>query len=680
MRAVALAVDAGDGGQLSLAISGRVALAPAPLLLVMADRVERCNLVDVTVLSDNSEVTVSARLDQTSLHASWGATRVGAEHVWEFSLTLRNDGDAPVSVTRMDPLSVILDGTWQTLAFRSTWCEEGQPQRGTTATPRRFESRSGRSSHGYSPWLGLGQGDRGLVISPAWSGNWHIDILRGGHVNAGISQWQFEVVLEPGQSVTAPSVVLAAGSSTDDAARALTRAVGAAWIPRSAASDRLDVTWNPWAPYEDVEIDESVVRANCEIGGRIGVDTAVVDAGWFGPADPDSFWYFLRGDWDSVNTARFPSGLGALGEGTRASGVRPGIWIEAESVGRHSKLRSERPDLLALAVDGRRHDPSYYLTPESVDPDDTTFLGYVCLGSPAGREFVAASLDGAVASMGAEHIKLDFNVDPDAGCTRTDHGHGAGDGLLRHYEGLYAVLDEFRERHPEVVLEHCASGGMRVDLGMARHAHCFFLSDPDYTEHSLQVLWATGKMLPPAAMLHWSWSQTRGFLTEANLDFDSLTDDEFATTVRGALLHRPGLSLRLPDLPLRHLDTLRSALDTYRRDIRDLVCRGELIALTDQPQRRGAGERFPAFQLTDGVRSVVIAFRLDPQGAEKETPSIIPVGLDPASEYRLIEPDVSPAARPFTAGTPLPAVNGPGRFASRLFVIEPTTLRHVRYP
>ncbi len=79
-----------------------------------------------------------------------------------------------------------------------------------------------------SPWLGLEAEDgRGAVIvSPACSGNWHIRALSGGHVSAGISPWRLEVELAPGESVSAPSVVVAVTTSLDEAAGELQRAVG----------------------------------------------------------------------------------------------------------------------------------------------------------------------------------------------------------------------------------------------------------------------------------------------------------------------------------------------------------------------------------------------------------------------------------------------------------------------
>ena len=510
-----------------------------------------------------------------------------------------------------------------------------------------------------------------LIISPAWSGNWHIDIAEGRLLTAGISTWQFATELAPGESVTAPSVVLAAGDDLDAAARALTRAVGAAWIPRSAASEELPVEWNHWWPYEDAEVDERVIWENAALAADLGIGVSTVDAGWFGDADAETYWGEQRGDWHRTNTVRFPSGLAALGDGIRRAGTKAGIWIEAEAVGTAASLRAEQPEVLALASPRFRHDPSYRVQTVSLDPEDAAFLGYVCMGSEAGRQHVARSLDRLVRETGAEWVKLDFNVDPDSGCTRTDHGHGAEDGLLRHYEGLYRVLDEFRAAHPEVILEACSSGGLRIDLGLARHVHCMFLSDPDYTEHHLKVLWGASLMLPPVAILHWSWSQWRGDYPPSQLDFSELTREDFDTMLRAAMLHRFGVSLRLPELKPEHLDSLREHTRIFTETIGPIVRRGILSRLTGQPLGLGRGERTPIFQLSSDDRHVLAAFRL-PGG---RTPDRLRFrDLDPGTRYTVR--DLSDGTERTASGGDLaesgvPVGDGGGRITSWMLMAEP---------
>lgn len=612
------------------------------------------------------------------LEASWSARRVGGQDVWELCAQLTNTGAATVRVTRMDAASLVLDrsrGQWRTTWFRSAWGDEFRPQHGSTRHDTFLDVRSGRSSHGSAPWLGLEAeaGEAALIVSPAWSGNWHIDLRSDGAITAGISPWRFFVDLAAGESVAVPSVVIAAGVDLDAASVALQRAVRDEWMPRTAFTDTAPAEWNHWWPYEDAEVDERIILDNAREAAALGFEVATVDAGWFGAPDAASDWQEQRGDWDSVNTERFPSGLEALGAGIARAGVLPGIWIEAEAVGSSARLRADHPELLARAEDGRRHDPSYRLMTVSLDAADPTFLGYVCLGSDAGRRHVLDSMSALIERFGARWVKLDFNIDPDAGCTRTDHGHGAGDGLLRHYEGLYAVLDAVRERFPDLMLESCSSGGLRIDLGLARHVHGFFLSDPDYTEHHLEVLMGAARMLPPLGILHWSQSQWRGDYPPQQLDWATLHPDAFDSMVRAALVHRFGVSLRLTELGPELRVRLARHVALYRDVVRPLVRDGVLRSLTPPPERGGLGERAPALQLSDEAsdRHVVAAFVLP--GGERPA-AVPPRGVVADRRYRVTdlsgdaEPVVSSGADLVRAGITLAERHG---VTSWLFLIAP---------
>jgi len=634
-----------SGGRVSVVLADTILSDCAPLIVEVDRRVSQAWATPV-VSGDADLLTIEGALDGladgASVHAAWSARRVADQPVWECAMVLRNDGEHPVTITRMDPLVLDVGWAWRTHSYRSAWGDEFRPIAGHAGHHLVLESRAGRSSHGMIPWLGLERGGAGtgpgagetpaaITIAPAYSGNWHIHAMAGGFVSAGISPWQFSVELAPGESVTAPSVVLTVATDLDAAAVALQRAVAADWLPRTEFTDSVPVEWNHWWPYEDQEVDEGVIAENARVAADLGIEIATVDAGWFGTADPTSVWSEQRGDWSSVNTARFPSGLAALGQSIRDAGVLPGMWIEAEAVGSHSLLRAAKPEAMAHTVERRRPDPSYRVQTESLDDDDPTFLGYVCMGSPAGREHVLESMSTLITTTGARWIKLDFNIDPDAGCTRTDHGHGAGDGLLRHYEGLYSVLDEVRARHPEIMLESCSSGGLRIDLGLARHVHGFFLSDPDFTEHHLEVLWGVRNLLPPIGILHWSWSQWRGDFEPSYLDWANLSTHDFDTTLRAAMLHRFGVSLRLPELRPELLERLRVHVDLFQRELAPLVRDGVLQPLTPTPERGGFGERAPIMQLSHPDGRVIVGAFVLPGGVR---PSVAHVrGLDPDATY-----------------------------------------------
>ena len=71
----------------------------------------------------------------------------------------------------------------------------------------------------------------------------------------------------------------------------------------------------------------------------------------------------------------------------------------------------------------------------------------------------------------------------------------------------------------------CSNRARRAACGSTsaspKHVHGFFLSDPDYTEHHLEVLAGATRLLPPIGILHWSWSQWRGDYPPSKLDWSS---------------------------------------------------------------------------------------------------------------------------------------------------------------
>ena len=506
------------------------------------------------------DASVSASAETKGLRLAWQAVQLSKHAVWEFKLSATNIGPHAISLSRLDSAALALQGgTWRVDSFASAWGDEFRPKTATTAHDSFFGVRSGRSSHGESPIVYFVRESDGytVIVSPAWSGNWHIDVLAGGYVSAGISTWNLNLAIEPNETINAPSVVVAAGESKEIAQRNLQSTIRDNWLPRTKTTDSIPVEWNHWWPYEDAEVTQEVIIENAKLSQDMAIDAIVVDAGWFGESKLDTNWTDLRGDWSLVNLARFPDGLAKLGESILEMGKSPGIWIELEAVGAKSELRRSLPGAMARDDSGLRPDPAYRVGTVSLDPSDPGFLGYVCLGSPEGWAHTYNSVKAVVSTMQARWLKMDFNIDPGFGCTRTDHGHGAGDGLLRHYEGLYKLLDQIRSDFPELLIEACSSGGLRVDLGLAKHVHCFFLSDPDYTEHHLQVLWGTAHMLPPLAILHWPWSWWRNDYEPSQLDWSKVEIETFDVMMRAAMFHRIGVSYPLQKMPARWLERLR---------------------------------------------------------------------------------------------------------------------------
>jgi alpha-galactosidase len=86
-------------------------------------------------------------------------------------------------------------------------------------------------------------------------------------------------------------------------------------------------------------------------------------------------------------------------------------------------------------------------------------------------------LDHYITAYGIRYIRYDFNIDPLPYWDAHDEQGRAGITQLRHVQGLYAIIDWVRDRHPGTVLECCASGGRRIDLETVRRFHTAWISD-----------------------------------------------------------------------------------------------------------------------------------------------------------------------------------------------------------
>ncbi len=516
-------------------------------------------------------------------------------------LEIENISQQPVSLTRVDSMRTVLPKGDYTLRYFKCLIQEFIPEvkqlRGTFV----FEETDGRSSHSNHPWISLTDEKYGVLsCSIAWSGNWIFRLEPGADetytLTAGISDWCFCKELKPGERFESVPVVYTyqPKGDMDTAALAFQRWGKAHVYPKTSWSEPVPVAWNHWWPYEDVEINEDVFKANVDVCAEMGIDACVLDAGWFGQPDPDCNsndqgwsldvdWYLKRGDWKVVNTLRFPSGIADLAKYVNEKGIRFGIWCEIEALGKKAWLREEHPEYVALR-DG-----------ESLD--------YICLGNPDAVDWAFGILEHLIVDYHAEWIKIDFNLDPKNGCNRCDHGHGAGDGLYEHYRGYYRLLERIREKYPDVFLENCSSGGRRIDLGIAKHTHAAFLSDPDHTQLHLREFWGAIETLHPSHCYHFSWSQNR-VAYDSNLEMDPIKEGtpihRLDYIIRANMMNRFAVSYRMPELSKDMKERLSYHIRLYKDVARDFVLNGETYRLTEQAYT-GKDVYWNAFlQLKDG--------------------------------------------------------------------------------
>lgn len=569
------------------------------------------------------DITMEARSDNglQVIHHTRAYEDTPLIELWQ---TVRNAGDAPVTITRIDSFALHLaPAQHELMYFTSDWGAEFEPVRAALSQETLLETKTGRSSKGMHPWFALFRED-GAVLSAAvaWSGNWRFRFTpssAGVALSGGLSDWEFGKTLQPGAAMESPKVVIALGENGDlnTTSKHFARVGRKHWYPKNEITEALPVEWNHWWSYEDKLINENVFRENAAKASEMGMGVCTLDAGWFGPSDPTTHWYDLRGDWHLVNATRFPNGIRAVADDVRARSMKFGLWCEIEALGKLAQLADDRPELIALR-DGER-------------------LGYVCMGNPATQDWAFETLSRLIVDYACDWIKLDFNLDPGAGCNRVDHGHGAGDGLFEHYAGYYTLLDRVHAAFPNVVLENCSSGGLRIDLGLQRHTHMTFLSDPDWPAHDLQLFWGATTMLAPNDLLHWGYCEwINGHPPQQfNPRDPNLKKHQLDYYTRMSMMNLFGFSQKLPELPAWVEQRWREHIDIYKTVVNRFVREADVIRLTDQPRRNGTGDRWAAFQFSMPDASEHLLFVFHMPGGEAQRAFALRE-LDADREYELV--------------------------------------------
>lgn len=568
-------------------------------------------------------------LDVEARYTAWGETGVFTRQ-----LTLRNRGTRPLPVESSSPLLAwtLPRGEYTQRVLHGGWGHERQVAAERVGVgARRLEQSQGRSTQGYVPWLSLRDEGRGVeyLADLAWSGNWWLEVERppvGGwdappqqpvRARFGMRHdYGGALSVAPGEALALPAVAFtAAAGDLDDAANRMHRYQRAYVAPRSAANAPPLVQFNSWYALGDTVREVPLLRT-ADLAAEAGAEVYVLDSGWYNEQD----WASELGDYQ-VNRRKFPRGLEAVSAHVRGRGMRFGLWVEIENVGRRSRVFRDHPEW-CLSEGGR-----------PVVRGERCQLDFAV---PAVRAWATATVGRLVRDYRLGWIKIDYNVDVGDRFDPAPGGH-AGGRLRDHLAAYYAWLDELRAAHPDLVVENCSSGGLRFDLGMLAHAHGTWVSDVVSPEASPALRYGCTLQFAAGLCNHWMVGENDRGEVRPGGD-PGWWDYLFRIAMNGQF----GISGRLQewDPALRARAAANVAL--YKR-VRATVADGDVYHLTPPPAlERPAGWMALQYAAPDGGRSVVMAYRLGGAGAADT--SLRLRGLRPDAEYDVVR-DGRPAGR-----------------------------------
>lgn len=506
------------------------------------------------IAAEGATVVIDATDEQAEVSVQSEIT-LTAQGVVRIRHTLTNDGGTPWEVGGIRAVLPVPDRTAELLDFTGRWSLEKVPQRTAfTHGIRSLESRRGRTGHSSTGLLASGTAGFGFnsgevwAVHAAWSGNTVHDAERlpegWSTLGSGELLDDGEVVLAPGESYQTPTAHFVYSSDgldgVSDRLHTMLRA-----RPQHPSSPR-PLVLNIWeAVYFDHDLDK--LKELADIAARVGVERYVVDDGWFlGRRDAKAG----LGDW-YVDPDVWPDGLHPLVDHVRSLGMEFGLWFEPEMANPQSKLAKEHPDWLL-------HDAARV-------PAEQRNQHVVDVANPEVYDYLLERISSLVDEYKIDYIKWDHNRD------FLESIHGGHAGVHDQTVAVYRLLDELRERHPDLEIESCASGGGRVDLGILERTDRVWTSDStDPIDRQAMQRWTS--LLLPLEYVGAHVSSPRNHITGRVTDLDL----RLATAMFG----HAGIEWDVSTCTPEDLEALEAWATTYKR-LRALLHSGRLVRLDD---------------------------------------------------------------------------------------------------
>ena len=405
-----------------------------------------------------------------------------------------NGTDSPLKIMRAYSFTFGLPGhDYNVLTLQGGWAAERSPQ----ITPVHYgvvsiDSKRCSSSAFLNPFMALlptetteHAGDAygiNLVYSSSFVLKAEGTLAGDTLITGGINDFDFGWSLAPGESFETPEAVIAySAEGLGGMSRAFHDAYRNHLINQKFVRTHRPLVINNWeATTFYFDIPKLKAFTDAIIG--TGIDTFVLDDGWFGKRDSDTSGL---GDW-YVNEQKLGGTLRELIDYVHEKGLYFGLWFEPEMISRDSDLFREHPDY-AIGMARKdlrecRHQYMLDLTRSEV------------------RDHVVKTICDILDSNPIDYVKWDYNrnvsdiyslgLAPQAQC---EFAH-------RYVLGVYDICERIVKTHPDIFFEGCSGGGGRFDPAMLYYFPQIWTSDDTDAEERTRIQYGTSIAYPFSTM------------------------------------------------------------------------------------------------------------------------------------------------------------------------------------
>lgn len=466
-------------------------------------------------------------------------------------------------------------------------------------------SLTGTSSHIRNPFLALCSHNADEDIGEAYGFNLlyssnfaeevSVSFLGDTRLTVGLDDTGFAWTLRQGETLSSPEVIM---TYSDQGLGGMSRNfhdhVRNHIIEREFVFAPRPIVINSWeASY--FTVTEEKVLSLAEHALDCGIDTVVLDDGWFRPNDTIGL-----GDW-RTNKESFPMGIKGLCDKIHTLGLKFGIWLEPEMVNENSEYYKQHPDCILSTSKLPFISRSQFLLDLTRDEVVQDIANRII------EELKDADLD---------YIKWDFNrYATEASSFVTPQG----EVYHRQMLGAYKLLSLIKAQFPHVLFETCSGGGGRFDLGMLYYSPQIWTSDNTDPYARSYIQYGSSYAYPVSTL---SCHFTEGDCTTGRV---STHDFRYHVAAFGSY----GYELDLSKYGAEDKATFKAYSEMYRRD-EDLNLRGDLYRLISPES-----DQFCAYiKVSKDKKKAQLTFlELNATGFVEST-TLRLKGLDPEKKYK----------------------------------------------
>jgi alpha-galactosidase len=245
------------------------------------------------------------------------------------------------------------------------------------------------------------------------------------------------------------------------------------------------------------------------------------------------------------------------------------------------------------------------------------------LSNPAVDEFVWSTIDNILGSNpGISYVKWDANryvTQPGSAWLKPDEQSHL---LIDYNFALYKIMARMAEKYPNVMAMLCSGGSGRADYGALKYFDSFWPSDNTDPAKRVFIQWGFSHFFPACTICA---HVTRSGHRPLKFALDVAMSDDL------------GFDVDLAKTTSADRKAMTDAIELYKSDLRDVVCRGDLYRLESPYDGLRSCLDYVS---PDRSKAVLFVYQLK----AGEPGSVKPRGLDPQHSYTVREVNLKAGA------------------------------------